>query len=158
MDEARRVVALLTERGKTLVTAESCTGGLLGAVLTEVPGASQVYLGGIVSYAYGLKERCLGVDRELLREKGAVCAEVALQMAEGARERLGGDYALSVTGNAGPGTDPMNPKVGEIYLACAGPDGISGRKLSLSGNRQENRRTACRESLELLLQSLEGSC
>ncbi len=156
MDEAIKVISLLAERGKTLVTAESCTGGLLGALLTEVPGASKVYLGGIISYAYELKEQCLGVDHDLLEEKGAICPEVAVQMAQGARERLGGDFALSVTGNAGPGTDPMNPNVGEIYLACAVRERILEKKLILSGNRNDNRKTACRESLLLLLQSMDS--
>ncbi len=157
MDEAIEVISLLTEQGKSLVTAESCTGGLLGALLTEVPGASKVYLGGIISYAYELKEQCLGVDRDLLEEKGAICPEVAAQMAQGARERLGADYALSVTGNAGPGADPMNPNVGEIYLACACKDGMVQKKLVLSGDRRDNRKRACRESLQLLLRSVKES-
>ncbi len=148
MDEAKRLIALLTERGKTLVTAESCTGGLLGAMLTEVPGASKVYLGGIISYAYELKEQCLGVDHALLEEKGAICAEVARQMAEGAREKLHADYALAVTGNAGPGTDPMNPNVGEIYIACADSCGCTVSRLDLRGDRNQNRLDACKESLK----------
>lgn len=157
MDEAYRLVSLLTERGKTLVTAESCTGGLLGAMLTEVPGASKVYLGGIISYAYELKEQCLGVDHSILEEKGAICPEVAEQMAMGARERLDADYALSVTGNAGPGTDPMNPNVGEIYIACAHQKGCTVRRLDLQGDRKKNRESACIASLELLLQNLSLS-
>ena len=151
MDEAREVVSVLTEQEQTLVTAESCTGGLLGALLTEIPGASKVYLGGIISYAYELKEQCLGVDHAILEKRGAICSEVAIQMAQGARERLGGDYALAVTGNAGPGTDPMNPNVGEIYIACAGKETCTVKRLDLTGNRAENRITACKEALKLLL-------
>ena len=154
MDEAVKVIATLTERGKTLVTAESCTGGLLGSLLTDVPGASKAYLGGVISYAYALKEECLGVEHALLESKGAVCPEVAVQMAWGARQRLQGDYALAVTGNAGPGTDPSNPNVGEIYIAYAGKDSSSVKQLSLSGTREENRMTACRAVLNLLLQNL----
>jgi nicotinamide-nucleotide amidase len=154
MDEAVKVIATLTERGKTLVTAESCTGGLLGSLLTDVPGASKAYLGGVISYAYALKEACLGVEHALLENKGAVCPEVAVQMAWGARQRLQGDYALAVTGNAGPGTDPSNPNVGEIYIAYAGKDSCSVQQLSLSGTREENRMTACRAVLNLLLQNL----
>ncbi len=157
MDEARQLIEALTRQGKTLATAESCTGGLLGALLTEVPGASAVYLGGIVSYAYSVKERFLAVDPGLLQEKGAVCPEVAEQMAQGARQALLSDYALSVTGNAGPGTDPLNPNVGEIYIACAGEQVSIGKNLTLSGNRAENRQAACREALRLLQAILDES-
>lgn len=151
MDEARLVIEQLAKQGKTLVTAESCTGGLLGAKLTEVPGASAVYLGGIISYAYELKEQCLGVDHQLLQEKGAICSEVAIQMAQGARGRLHADYALSVTGNAGPGTDPLNPNVGEIYIALATENSYKVKRLDLQGDRGKNREVACRESFLLLL-------
>ena len=150
MDEAARVIRRLTEQGKTLATAESCTGGLLGKLLTDVPGASAVYLGGVISYAYAVKEALLGVDKALLREKGAVCEEVAIQMAQGARQRLGADFALSTTGNAGPGADEKNPKVGEIYVACACESGATCQKLQLSGTREENRLSACLAALKLL--------
>ena len=157
MDEAYKLIYLLTRQGKTLVTAESCTGGLLGAMLTEVPGASKVYFGGIISYAYELKEQFLGVDHTLLKEKGAICAEVAEQMAVGARERFGADFALAVTGNAGPGADPLNPNVGEIYIACACAEGCTVRRLDLCGDRNENRKTACKESLQLgFIQATSG--
>ena len=155
MDEAFRLIALLTSQGKTLVTAESCTGGLLGSVLTDIPGASKVYLGGIISYAYEIKEKLLGVDEVILKEKGAVCAEVAEQMAVGARRTMGGDYGLSVTGNAGPGTDPLNPNVGEIYIALACPEGCVVQTLALRGNRMENRNIACRNAIDLLLRHIE---
>ena len=94
------------------------------------------------------------MEHALLESKGAVCPEVAVQMACGARQRLQGDYALAVTGNAGPGTDPSNPNVGEIYIAYAGKDSCSVQQLSLSGTREENRMTACRAVLNLLLQNL----
>ena len=149
--KAEAVIRKLATEGKTLATAESCTGGLLGALLTEVSGASQVYLGGVVSYAYSVKESLLGVDSALLAEKGAVCEEVALQMAEGVRRTLGADYALSVTGNAGPGTDEKNPKVGEIFVACAGATGSRCMRLQCDGNRQENRYAACEAVLSMLL-------
>ena len=152
MDEAARVIRRLTEQGKTLATAESCTGGLLGKLLTDVPGASAVYLGGVISYAYAVKEALLGVDKALLREKGAVCEEVAIQMAQGARQRLGADFALSTTGNAGPGADEKNPKVGEIYIALAYQGGSLCKKLTLHGNREENRFEACKAVLRLLLE------
>ena len=149
MDEAARVIRLLTEREETIATAESCTGGLLGKLLTDVPGASAVYLGGVISYAYAVKEKFLGVEPDLLREKGAVCEEVALQMAKGARA----DFALATTGNAGPGADEKNPNVGEIYVACVSESGTVCQKLQLSGTREENRTEACRAALTLLLEN-----
>lgn len=151
MDEAREAVRRLTLAGKTLVTAESCTGGLLGALLTDVPGASAVYLGGVISYAYRVKEALLGVDGALLAEKGAVCEEAARQMARGARKRLDADYALAITGNAGPGTDEKNPNVGEIYVACAAENGTRCERLQLHGTREENRRAAALAALRLIL-------
>lgn len=150
MDEAKRVVSRLTAAGKTLATAESCTGGLLGKLITDVPGASNVYLGGVISYAYAVKTALLGVDAALLEEKGAVCEEVAVQMAEGARKLLQADIALATTGNAGPGADPKNPNVGEIYVACATEDKTVCKRLTLSGSREENRLAACREALRLM--------
>ena len=154
MDEAAQVIRLLTEKHQTLATAESCTGGLLGKLLTDVPGASAAYLGGVISYAYAVKEKLLGVDPAVLEETGAVCGEVALQMAKGARERLGADFALATTGNAGPSADPKNPKVGEIYVAFACEKTSLCRKLALHGSREENRAEACRAALELLLENI----
>lgn len=154
MDEAAQVIRLLTEKHQTLATAESCTGGLLGKLLTDVPGASAAYLGGVISYAYAVKEKLLGVDPAVLEETGAVCGEVALQMAIGARERLGADFVLATTGNAGPSADPKNPKVGEIYVALSGEKTSLCRKLALHGNREENRTEACRAALELLLENI----
>lgn len=154
MDEAARVIRLLTEKNMTLATAESCTGGLLGKLLTDVPGASAAYLGGVISYAYAVKEKLLGVDPAVLEETGAVCEEVALQMAKGARERLEADFALATTGNAGPSADPKNPNVGEIYVALVCEKTSLCRKLTLHGSREENRIEACRAALELLLESI----
>lgn len=152
MDEAAQVIARLTAAGRTLVSAESCTGGLLGKLLTDVPGASAVYLGGIISYAYAVKERLLGVPHSLLEAQGAVCEPVARRMAEGARSLLGADYALSVTGNAGPGVDEKNPRVGEIFVACADAAGTRCVRLECGGTRAENREAACRAALRLLLE------
>ncbi len=154
MDEAARVIRLLTEKNQTLATAESCTGGLLGKLLTDVPGASAAYLGGVISYAYAVKEKLLGVDPAVLEERGAVCEEVALQMAKGVRERLEADFALATTGNAGPSADPKNPNVGEIYVALACEKTSLCRKLTLRGSREENRTEACRAALELLLENI----
>lgn len=150
MDEARRVIEVLTAQGKTLATAESCTGGLLGKYLTDVPGASAVYLGGVISYAYAVKEALLDVSHDLLQTQGAVCEEVARQMAAGVREKLNADLGIGITGNAGPSADPMNTNVGEIYVACADRAGVRCEKLLLRGSREENRDAACRAALEML--------
>lgn len=150
MDEARHVIEALAAQGKTLATAESCTGGLLGKYLTDIPGASAVYLGGVISYAYAVKEALLGVSHNLLETQGAVCEEAARQMAAGVRERLNADLGVGITGNAGPSADPMNPNVGEIYVACADRAGVRCEKLLLHGSREENRDAACRVALEML--------
>lgn len=154
MDEARRLIASLTAGGKTIATAESCTGGLLGKLLTDVPGASAVYLGGVISYAYSVKRELLGVDPALLEEKGAVCEEVAIAMAEGARQALGADIALATTGNAGPGVDEKNPRVGEIYIAVAFAEGTTCRCLHLDGTREENRNITARAAFSLALETI----
>ena len=155
MDEAKCILLALTTTGKTLATAESCTGGLLGKLLTDVPGASNAYLGGVISYAYSVKKALLGVDARLLREKGAVCEEAALQMAQGVRQRLKADYGVSVTGNAGPSADPKNQNVGEIYVACADSSRSLCERLTLHGSREENRFAACKAALLLLLRMHE---
>ena len=116
---AARAVALLTERGLTVSCAESCTGGLLSAALTAIPGASAVYSGGCVTYNDEIKHRVLGVRRKSLKLHGAVSPQVAAEMAVGMRERLGTDYALSVTGYAGPdGGDDKDP-VGTVYIGIS---------------------------------------
>ena len=154
MDKFRRVIEQLTSCGKTLATAESCTGGLLGKLLTDVPGASRVYLGGVISYAYEVKEKLLDVDSGILRTKGAVCEEVALQMAQGVRQSLNADFAISTTGNAGPSADLFNPNVGEIFVALSWEKGSACRRLALQGSREENRLAACNAAVELLLKAL----
>ena len=129
------VLELCRARGLTLATAESCTGGLVAARLTSVPGSSDVLLGGVVAYANSVKEDELGVPSGLIEEHGAVSAEVAAAMARGARERLGADVAVSVTGIAGPdGGTPEKP-VGLVYVHAEGPGGRAARELDLPGDR-----------------------
>ena len=129
------VLELCRARGLTLATAESCTGGLVAARLTSVPGSSDVVLGGVVAYANAVKECELGVPTALLAEHGAVSAEVAEAMARGARERLGADVAVSVTGVAGPGGGTEEKPVGLVYCHASGPDGELGREFSFPGDR-----------------------
>ncbi len=120
------VLELCRDRGWTLATAESCTGGLVAARLTGVPGSSDVFLGGIVAYADDVKERELGVPAALLADHGAVSAEVAEAMAHGARARLGADVAVAVTGIAGPDGGTAEKPVGLVYLHAEGPEGGAG--------------------------------
>ncbi|HIP99315.1 TPA: nicotinamide-nucleotide amidohydrolase family protein, partial [Candidatus Bipolaricaulota bacterium] len=113
----------LRKLGKTLAVAESCSGGLLAMRITEVPGASDYFLGGIVSYANAAKERLLAVPGEVLAERGAVSPECARAMALGVKRAFGADYALAITGIAGPGGGTPEKPVGLVYIAVAGPEG-----------------------------------
>jgi nicotinamide-nucleotide amidase len=141
---------LCRERGLTLATAESCTGGLVGARLTEVPGASDVFLGGVIAYANDVKETRLGVRAELLEERGAVSAEVAAAMASGARVELGADLAVADTGIAGPGGGTPEKPVGLVYLAVEGPDGARTLRFQLPGDRESVRTRATALALHML--------
>lgn len=144
------VISLLRARSLAMATAESCTGGMVGARLTSVPGSSRAFVGGIVAYSDELKQRLLGVSAELLRDHGAVSAEVAAAMARGARERLGADVAVSVTGIAGPeGGTPEKP-VGLVYLHAEGPGGGLGREFSFPGDRASIRARSVVGALHLV--------
>lgn len=151
---ASEAVRLLSERGLTLSTAESCTGGGIGAALTSVPGSSQVYLGGIISYTNAVKEMLLGVPRELLDSVGAVSAPVAEAMAKGARAVTGSDFALSVTGLAGPGGDEYGNSVGTVFLGCAFGESVFSREFHFPGDRERVRQAAVEEALRLVIQEL----
>ena len=151
------VLSLCAAQGLTLATAESCTGGLVAARLTGIPGASAVVLGGVVAYANEVKEGELDVPAALLEEHGAVSPEVAEAMAHGARERLGADVAVAVTGIAGPdGGTPEKP-VGLVYLHVEGPDGGHGREFSFPGDRASIRARATVGALHLVRRHLTGS-
>jgi nicotinamide-nucleotide amidase len=144
------VLELCRARGLTVATAESCTGGLVAGRLTSVPGSSDVVLGGIVAYANEVKERELGVPPEVLAAHGAVSAEVAEAMARGARERLGADVAVAVTGVAGPGGGTPEKPVGLVYVHAEGPDGGAGRELSFPGDRASIRARSVVVALHLV--------
>ena len=131
VDVVDALVAELARTGSTFALAESCTGGLMAQQVTAVAGVSAYFLGGVVSYSNRSKSAMLGVPSELIERAGAVSPEVAESMALGARERFGVDYALSVTGVAGPGGGTLEKPVGLVYLGMAGPSGVSSRKLEL---------------------------
>jgi nicotinamide-nucleotide amidase len=144
------VLAACRLRGLSLAAAESCTGGLVAARLTSVPGSSDVFRGGVVAYADGVKQGELGVPEELLARYGAVSAETAAAMAAGARERLGAEVAVAVTGIAGPGGGTPEKPVGLVYLHAEGPGGPVGRELNLPGDRAAVRGRATAAALHLV--------
>lgn len=148
------VLRMLEERGWTMGTAESATGGLVAGRITSVPGASRVFLGSVVSYATEVKESLLGVSADLVAEHGVVSEPVAVAMAEGARERLGADVVVSVTGSAGP--DPQDRPVGTVVVSVVTPEGSRVRTLTLPGDRERVRTFASTAALQLLRMSLQG--
>ena len=138
-------------QGFTIVTAESCTGGGIGAALTSVPGSSAVYKGGIISYSNEIKMQLLGVNAETLENIGAVSLEVAKTMAEGARERLHADYAVSVTGLAGPEGDSYGNPIGTVYIGFADANRSIVKHYLFQGSRDEIRDQSVRAALKLIL-------
>jgi nicotinamide-nucleotide amidase len=141
----------------TLATAESATGGLIGARLTAVPGASDVFLGSVVAYANEVKERELGVPAELLATNGAVSPEAAAAMAAGVRERLGAHVGVSDTGVAGPGGGTSEKPVGLVYLHAAGPDGELAADFNVPADRETVRARAAVAALHLVRRLLSQS-
>lgn len=150
------VHALLRARGETVAVAESLTGGLLCAALTDTPGASATFRGGLVVYATDLKARLAGVPAPLLQAHGAVSLDVAAALAGGVRDRLGASYGLGLTGVAGP--DPQDGvPVGTVYLGLATPHGGQVRRLELPGDRAAVRAAAVAAALDLLVEALAGA-
>jgi nicotinamide-nucleotide amidase len=151
------VLDVCRERRLTLGTAESCTGGLVAARLTSVPGSSAVFVGGVVAYADQVKAMELGVPADILERHGAVSAETAAAMARGARERLGTDLALSVTGIAGPDGGSDEKPVGLVYLHAVGPGGARSADFVFPGDRESIRRRAAVTALHLMRRLLAQS-
>ena len=155
-EEAAAVIATATKLGLTVGCAESLTGGLVAADIVSIPGASAVFRGSIVAYDSMLKNDLLGVDASTLASTGAVTAEVASAMAEGALARLGVDVAVATTGVAGPDPDPVSGEApGAVFIAVAGGGlGTLVREMSLEGDRDEIRQRATRAALQALLDGL----
>ena len=150
------VLELCRSRGLTLGTAESCTGGLVAGRLTSVPGSSDVFRGGLVAYDNDVKEAVLGVPADLIGAHGAVSAEVAAAMAQGARERLGVDVAVSVTGIAGPGGGTPEKPVGLVFFHVAGPMGEKALRIELPGDREVIRSRCTVAALHLVRRLFEA--
>ncbi len=152
------VARALAQRRETLATAESCTGGLLGARLTSRAGSSEIFRGGVVAYDNDVKRDALGVEAGLIERRGAVSPEVAEAMARGARSAMRADWGLSTTGVAGPGGGTPDKPVGLVYIACAGPDGEAVvEELRLGGTRERIRERSVALSLQLLRRALGGT-
>ena len=150
------VLGLLKEKGLTLGTAESCTGGLVAKRMTDLPGSSAVFKGGVVSYTNEVKAGVLGVPQAMLDEFGAVSAQVARAMAQGARRVLGCDLAVSLTGVAGPDPDDRNNPVGLIYAALDTPEGTRVRELHLINGRARIRTVAATNAFDMVRRYLTG--
>jgi nicotinamide-nucleotide amidase len=148
------VGALLASHGRTVVTAESCTGGLIAQRLTAVPGSSAYFLGGVVTYSDHLKAQLLAVPPEMIAEHGAVSQEVVRWMASGAKELLGADYALAVSGIAGPGGGTVDKPVGLVYVCLAGQGDPKIKELRLPGDRERVRWLTSQWALDLLRREL----
>jgi nicotinamide-nucleotide amidase len=154
---AATVGRLLREKGLTLAVAESCTGGLLGAELTSVPGASAYFLGGVIAYDDAVKTALLGVAPSVIRRHGAVSAECALQMCRGVRAALRADVAVAITGIAGPTGGTADKPVGTTYIAVAGAEVEHVERFCWQGDREHNRRCSVETALHMLADMLGGA-
>ena len=152
-----RVGNLLRERGLKLALAESCTGGLIGDRITNTPGSSDYFVGGVVAYAYSAKADLLGVSWDTLNSKGAVSQETVLEMARGARRVFGADIAVSISGIAGPGGGTADKPVGTTWVGLVAPDGEWAKRFQFSGIREQNKASAADAALQMLLDYLLGT-
>jgi PncC family amidohydrolase len=146
---------LLRARGLTLALAESCTGGLIGDLITDVPGSSDYFLGSAVTYAYSAKENILGVRHETLLAHGAVSPETAAEMAQGARRIFGADIAASVTGIAGPGGGMPGKPVGLVHIHLSAPGAETGERYVWGSDRAGNKRLSAEAVLRLVIRYVE---
>ena len=158
MKTAEKLVKILTEKKLTCATAESCTGGGVGYAITSVSGASAVFWGGVISYDNSVKHGTLGVPTEILETKGAVSPECAAAMADGVRQRMGTDLAVSITGIAGPGGGTVEKPVGLVWFGVASKAGVRTEKMIFSGDRDAVRSSAIEHALGMLLEAADSEC
>jgi len=147
---------LLRARGIKLGTAESCTGGLIADRITDVPGSSEYFIGGVVAYAYEAKVALLGVSWDTLHTYGAVSRETVLEMARGARKVLGADLAVSISGIAGPGGGLPDKPVGTTWIGLSAPDGDWARKFVWESDRRGNKELSVDAALQFVMDYLNG--
>lgn len=147
---AEEIGRLLMSRGLTVAVAESCTGGKLGDMLTDVPGSSDYFLGGVISYSNDAKSNLLGVDGKTLKAKGAVSEEVAIQMAAGARRQLQADVGVGITGIAGPTGGTLTKPVGLVYVAISSSKSSKCSRCVFKGSRSEIKTQSANRALEML--------
>jgi PncC family amidohydrolase len=155
MDTISQISTLLLEKQAYLATAESCTGGLIGHLLTNVPGSSRWYVGGAIVYSNALKHGLLGVRQEVMERVGAVSAEVAEQLARGARQAFETEYAISATGIAGPDGGSEEKPVGLVYIGVATPEKVIVRRFEFEGSRLGNKESSADAAFSLLLELLQ---
>ena len=146
------IAAVSALQGKTIATAESCTGGGIGEAITGVPGSSAVFVGGIISYCNEIKHKLLGVPEEMLAQYGAVSAPVAEAMARGSKAALGSHMAVSVTGLAGPGADDFGNPVGTVFIGWCDEKGCLSRQYHFSGDRAAVRRQSVEKALQMIIE------
>ena len=147
---------LLMQRGLKLGLAESCTGGLVGHLITNVPGSSEYFMGGVISYAYETKVSILGVSWDTLKNYGAVSHETVLEMARGAKKLFDVDIAVSISGIAGPGGGSEGKPIGTTWVGLAANDGEWTREFHFDGDRDENKTSSADAALQMLLDYLMG--
>lgn len=146
----KALVHLLTKQKKTLALAESCTGGFIANQITNVPGASKIFLGGVVAYSNTVKQKFLGVRAQTLTRHGAVSAPTAREMAQGARHRFGADFAIAVTGIAGPGGGTNEKPTGTVFIAVTGAFGTQVERKLNRFKREQFKKVTARQALILL--------
>jgi PncC family amidohydrolase len=147
---------LLQQRDLKLALAESCTGGLIGHRITNVPGSSEYFAGGIVAYSYEAKVKTLGVSWNILNSVGAVSSETVLAMARGAKEMMDADVAISISGIAGPGGGTDEKPVGTVWVGLVAADGNWSQELHFEGDREQNKASSADAALQMLLDYLQG--
>lgn len=156
MNAAEKTVAEFSSRGLVCAVAESCTGGAIGSAIVSVSGASAVFAGGVIAYSNDVKREVLKVSASTLERHGAVSAETASEMASGVRALTNADFAVSVTGIAGPGGGSGEKPVGLVWFGLAGKDGVRTERMIFSGGRSEVRGAAVEHALGMLSEAAEG--
>jgi nicotinamide-nucleotide amidase len=153
----RQVAKILTSKKLTISVCESCTGGLLGAAFTSMPGSSKYFLGGVIAYSDVVKQRIVGVKPSTLSSFGAVSAETAREMALGVKHKMNSDIVIAITGIAGPGGGSDEKPVGTVHIALVTNKTFTTQQFRFKGRRQTIRRSACRKALEMLSKGLRDA-